>query len=112
MPQLSVIVSVVRKGWGDTVLAATMKAGAQGGTALSGRGVGRNEQQKVFGIQIMPEKEIILTVVRSSDVDAILAEVMRAAELGEPGNGLAFAVPLQKLIGAANLLQEEEQPPA
>jgi nitrogen regulatory protein P-II 1 len=57
------IVSIVRKGWGDTVLEASMKAGAHGGTVLFGRGIGRNEEQGVFGIQIEPEKEIVLTVV-------------------------------------------------
>jgi len=49
------IVSIVRKGWGDTILEATMNAGAHGGTVLFGRGIGRNEQQRVFGIQIEPE---------------------------------------------------------
>ena len=71
------IVSIVRKGWGDTVLAATMKAGARGGTVLFGRGIGRNEQQKVFGIQIEPEKEIVLTIVSSDHKRAILDEVVR-----------------------------------
>lgn len=57
------IVSIVRKGWGDTVLKASMEAGAHGGTILLGRGIGRNEQMRVFGIQIEPEKEIVFTVV-------------------------------------------------
>jgi nitrogen regulatory protein P-II 1 len=93
------IVSIVRKGWGGTVLEATMKAGAHGGTVLFGRGIGRNEQQKVFGIQIEPEKEIVLTVVLSDQKDAILQEVVRAAELNAPGHGLAFVVPVEAVAG-------------
>lgn len=101
------IVSIVRKGWGDTVLEATMNAGAHGGTVLLGRGIGRNEQLRVFGIQIEPEKEIVLTVVRADQRDEILREIERAAELNAPGKGLAFVLPLEKVIGIVHLVQEE-----
>lgn len=101
------IVSIVRKGWGDTVLEATMNAGAHGGTVLLGRGIGRNEQLRVFGIQIEPEKEIVLTVVRADQRDEVLREIERAAELNAPGKGLAFVLPLEKVIGVVHLVQEE-----
>jgi nitrogen regulatory protein PII len=100
------IVSIVRKGWGDSVLQATMKAGAHGGTVLFGRGIGRNEQQKVFGIQIEPEKEIVLTVIPSDLKDTILREIVRAAELNAPGHGLAFVVPVETVAGVVHLVQE------
>lgn len=100
------IVSIVRKGWGDSVLEATMNAGAHGGTVLFGRGIGRNEQQRVFGIQIEPEKEIVLTVVPDSLKDTILQAVVRAAELTAPGHGLAFIVPVEKVAGIVHLVSE------
>ena len=100
------IVTIVRKGWGDTVLEATMNAGAHGGTVLFGRGIGRNELQRVFGIQIEPEKEIVLTVVPSEQRDVILGEIVRAAGLNAPGKGLAFILPVEKLVGVAHLVQE------
>lgn len=99
------IVSIVRKGWGDTVLNATMAAGAHGGTVLSGRGIGRNEQQKVFGIQIEPEKEVVFTVIPSDQKDVILQEIVRAAELNAPGHGLAFVVPVETVAGIAHLVE-------
>lgn len=101
-----VIVSIVKKGWGDTVLEATMNAGAHGGTVMFGRGIGRNEQQKVFGIQIEPEKEIVLTLVPSAIRDTVVQEVVRAAELTVPGNGLVFTVPVDKVAGIYHLVQE------
>jgi len=100
------IVTIVRKGWGDTVLKATMDAGAHGGTVLFGRGIGRNEQQRVFGIQIEPEKEIVLTVVPADLKEAMLEEIVRAAELTMPGNGLAFVVPVDKVAGIVHLVEE------
>jgi nitrogen regulatory protein P-II 1 len=100
------IVSIVRKGWGDTVLEATMNAGAHGGTVLFGRGIGRNEQQRVFGIQIEPEKEIVLTVIPADLKDTILREVVRAAELTAPGHGLAFVVPVETVAGIVHLVEQ------
>lgn len=100
------IVSIVRKGWGDTILEATMNAGAHGGTVLFGRGIGRNEQQRVFGIQIEPEKEIVLTVVPLELKDAILQEIVRAAELTVPGHGLAFVVAVEDIAGIVHLVKE------
>lgn len=103
------IVSIVRKGWGDTILEATMKAGAHGGTVLLGRGIGRNEQMRVFGIQIEPEKEVVLTLVPSDLVDRVLQEVVRAAELTAPGNGLAFVVAVDQIAGIVHLVEDPAQ---
>jgi nitrogen regulatory protein P-II 1 len=100
------IVSIVRKGWGDTVLEATMKAGAHGGTVLFGRGIGRNEQHRVFGIQIEPEKEIVLTVVPIDLKNQMLEAIVQAAELGSPGHGLSFVVPIQEIVGIVHLVQQ------
>jgi nitrogen regulatory protein PII len=95
----SLIVSIVRKGWGNIVLEASVKAGATGGTVLLGRGIGINEKESIFGIPIEPEKEIILTLVQESEVEMILQEIIRAAELNRPGHGLAFVVPVGKVLG-------------
>ena len=38
MKKWSLIITIVRKGWGDKVLEASMKAGAEGGTIFMGRG--------------------------------------------------------------------------
>jgi nitrogen regulatory protein P-II 1 len=104
MQQQSLIVTIVRKGWGSTVLEASVKAGARGGTVLIGRGAGRNEQDKIFGVSIEPEKEILLTVVRADIADAILAEIVRAAELDDVGKGIAFVLPVDKIAGVAHFM--------
>ncbi len=100
------IVSIVRKGWGDSVLESSMKAGAHGGTVLFGRGIGRNEQQRVFGIKIEPEKEVVLTVVPADIVTPVLAAISNAAELSAPGHGLAFVLPVEQLVGVVHLVED------
>ena len=105
MTNASLIVTVVRKGWGSTVLEASVKAGARGGTVLTGRGAGINEQEKIFGMSIEPEKEIILTVVRTDIVAGVLDEIVRAGELNSAGRGIAFVVPVEQIVGAAHFMQ-------
>lgn len=106
MANTSLIVSIVRKGWGETVLEASIKAGAHGGTILFGRGTGIHEQQKILGIPIEPEKEIVLTLIYADQSDAILQEIVRAAELDKPGNGLAFVLPVDKVAGTPHVADD------
>ena len=70
--KLSLVVSIVRKGWGSTVLDASIKAGARGGTVLFGRGAGINEREKIFGVSIEPEKEVLLSLVLTPLIPQVL----------------------------------------
>lgn len=106
MSNASLIVSIVRKGWGSTVLEAALKAGARGSTVLFGRGAGINEHEKIFGVSIEPEKEIVLTVVYSDRIEAILDEIVRAAELNDTGRGIAFVVPVDRVVGVAHFMKQ------
>jgi nitrogen regulatory protein PII len=107
MTNASLIVSVVRKGWGSTVLDASVKAGARGGTVLFGRGAGIHEQEKIFGLSIEPEKEIVLTVVYADQAGTVLAEIVRAAELNDTGRGIAFVIPVENVVGVAHFMRQQ-----
>jgi nitrogen regulatory protein PII len=109
--KIALIVTVVRKGWGDTVLEASIAAGAHGGTVLFGRGIGIHERQKIMGIAIEPQKEVVLTLTYENQVDAILRAVVGAADLEAPGNGLAFVVPVDKVAGVPHTLWQTGQAP-
>jgi nitrogen regulatory protein PII len=109
MSNLSLIVSIVRKGWGTTVLEASVKAGARGGTVLFGRGAGINESEKMFGMSIEPEKEILLTIVSARQVDTILDAIVRAGELNDTGRGIAFVVPVEKVAGVARFMTQAQE---
>jgi len=99
----TMIVTIVRKGWGNTVLKASVEAGSSGGTVIFGRGVGVNERETIFGVAIEPEKEIVLTLVYADRAEAILDAIVRAAELDKPGHGLAFVVAVDKVVGVPHI---------
>lgn len=103
MRKPTLIVTIVRKGWGQPVLEAAVKAGATGGTVLFGRGIGVNEKDTIFGIPIEPEKEIVLTLVPEEAAESILDEIAQAVQLNEPGRGLAFILPVTKVVGMPHI---------
>jgi hypothetical protein len=71
--------------------------------------VGVNEHESIFGIAIQPEKEIVLTLTHASQNDAILQEIIRAVELNEPCRGLAFVVPIEKVVGVPHTAHQAPQ---
>ena len=103
---ISLIITVVAKGWGDRVLEASMKAGAEGGTILLARGAGIHDKKKILGICIEPEREVVLSVTFPEKKEAILREIVSAADLEKPGAGIAFVVPIEKVVGIAHLLHK------
>jgi nitrogen regulatory protein PII len=109
MTKPSLIVSIVRKGWGSTVLDASVKAGARGGTVIFGRGAGVNEKEKIFGMSIEPEKEIVLTLVYREQVESVLRAVVRSADLHETGKGIAFVLPVDDVVGVAHFMRDLPQ---
>ena len=96
------IVTVVNKGWGEKVLETSMKAGATGGTIILARGMGIHEQRTLFGISLEPEKEIVLSAVRSDEREAILKDIVAATDLEKPGAGIAFTLPIDKVFGISH----------
>lgn len=97
------IVTIVPKGQAEKVLRASREAGAEGGTILYGRGVGVHETRSILGIPIEPEKEIVLTVIPHALRDRIMDVIMEVGRLDEPGNGIMFAVGIDRLAGVCHL---------
>ncbi|AKB56256.1 transcriptional regulator [Methanosarcina sp. A14] len=100
------IVTIVKKGWGDEVIKASRKAGAHGGTILFGRGTGVHENKSILGLMIEPEKEIVLTVAESTIEDKIKNSIIEAVNLNEPGKGIGFVVSLDKVFGICHPLYD------
>ena len=82
---------ILNKGYADDAMAAARKAGAGGGTVINARGTAREDDEKFFGMHIVPEKEMLLIVVDSSKKDAVLKAVQELKCLNEPGSGIAFS---------------------
>lgn len=104
-PGYDLIVTIVNKDSAELVVESARKAGAEGGTVLTGRGTGIHEQAKLFGITIEPEKEIVLTLISREKTAEVLEAIVREANLDKPGKGIAFVLEVQQVAGINHLRQ-------
>ncbi len=104
--QHEAIFCIVNNGYSEVVMDAAKKLGARGGTIINARGTANKEAEKIFNITIQPEKEIVMILVPSALKDDILHALYKEAGLDTPGQGIAFALPVDAAVGLSN---EEEQ---
>ena len=88
------ITVIVNKGYADDVMFAARKAGASGGTVINARGTAREDDEKFFGVHIVPEKDMLVIVVESEKKQAVMNAIKEVKCLKEPGMGIAFSSPV------------------
>ena len=110
MSQLNLVVSIVNRGYADDAMAAAKKAGATGGTILTGRGTIKEEMAKFFGIALHAEKELLLIVTSQEKKAAIMQAIINQANDNEDEEhkGLVFSLPVEKALGFSKLTVPEE----
>lgn len=97
------VVTIVNKGHSEPIVDASRKAGAEGGTIIFGRGTGIREVKSILGLAIDPEKEIVLTLVKSDISLRVLKAIVEAGNLDRPGAGIAFIIPVKGVAGICHL---------
>jgi nitrogen regulatory protein PII len=78
---------------------ASREAGARGGTILYARGTGIHETEKFMNIDIQPEKEIVLTLVRREVLRPIIRAILEVAGLKTKGRGISITLPVTDVVG-------------
>ena len=107
--EYDLIVTIVKKGQKDKVVEASRAGGAKGGTIIYGTGTGKDEFNSVLGVQIQPEREIVLTLASSEQKNEIMRLICEYADLYNSGNGLCFSLPAYDIIGSNRMLKEQAQ---
>ena len=106
------VVCIVNEGFADMVMDAARDVGARGGTVISARGTANQEAQKLFDITVDPQKEMVMIVVPTELRDDILHALYKEVGLNTPGQGIAFALPVDNVIGIAGNKKPEGEEPA
>ena len=86
------IALIVNKGYADDAMAAARTAGAGGGTIVTERGTAKEGDAKFFGMEIVPEKDLLLILVPNEKCDAVLDAIKKLPCLQQPGSGITFCV--------------------
>lgn len=93
------IITIVDKGCAEEVRNTARAAGSRGGTLLHGLGLGGAEAEKILGISIKPEKDIILIVVEKEQSQNVMSKITKAVGLNTENHGICFALPVDNAVG-------------
>jgi len=104
-----VIFCIVNSGFSDEVMDAAREFGAGGGTVIRARGTANAEAEKMFNIAIQPEKEIVMILVDRKIKNDILHALYKAVGLETPGQGIAFSMPVESVVGLSEAPKEEKE---
>ena len=99
------IICIVNEGFSELVMEAAKDVGAKGGTVVRARGTANKESEELFKITIEPKKEMVMILVPTSIKESVLKMLYEKVGLQTPGQGIAFSMPVDNVIG----LTEENQ---
>lgn len=105
--EYELILCIINEGFSETVMDAVKEVGARGGTVIRARGTANREAEAFFHITVHPEKEVVMILVKSDIKDAVLHAVYKSAGLDTAGQGIAFAVPVDNVIGIEKQFDKE-----
>ncbi len=105
-----VIFCIVNAGFSDIVMDAAKEVGARGGTVIHARGTANKEAEQFFHITIQPDKEIVMILVPAEIKDAVLHALYRNAGLKTDGQGIAFSMAVDDVVGLAGTNDEPAKP--
>lgn len=97
-----VIFCIVNAGFSDMVMDAAREVGARGGTVIHARGTANKEAEQFFHITIQPDKDIVMILVPSDIKDAVLHALYRNAGLKTDGQGIAFSMAVDNVVGISD----------
>ncbi len=81
---------IVNKGYAEDAMAAARKAGANGGTIIGARGTAKEDDEKFFGMKIVPEKDMLMILAPEEKKDDIVNAVTALPCFAEAGSGIVF----------------------
>ena len=62
-------------------------------TVLNARGTAREGDEKFFGMDIVPEKEMLMILTNKNNEENIRQAIQNLSCLSKPGSGIAFTCP-------------------
>lgn len=93
------ITVVVNRGMADDVMDIARESGARGGTILHGKGTGTKNAAKLFGMEVEPEKELVLIIVPTEIEEKVVKNLYDNLEMQNSGNGILFVEDITDVRG-------------
>ncbi len=86
---------ITEKGYSEDIMATARRAGATGGTVINAHGTSTEDDVKFFGAPLVPEKEILMIVMKNEEADAVIDAISSMEILKKKGMGIVFSLPVK-----------------
>ncbi len=106
LKNFKLIITIVKKSSARKAVQASKTAGAEGGTTLQGKGAAIHENESFWGMTIMPEREMIMTLVCDENYEEVLNTMCQCCNLQKPRHGLALAINVTGVTGIFHKCQD------
>lgn len=104
-----VIICIVNAGYSELVMDAAKEVGARGGTVIHAKGTANKEAEQFFKITIQPDKEMVMILVPENIKDDVLHAIYKSAGLKSEGQGIAFSMAVDKVVGISSGAPEQDE---
>ena len=108
--EYEIIFTILNRGFSDLVMDSARASGATGGTIITARGTGAKEVQRLLGLTISQEKEIILILTTKDKRNDIMTAICHSAGLNTQGKGISFSLPVTDVLGVSLGINKPETP--
>ncbi|MBE6954285.1 MAG: P-II family nitrogen regulator [Ruminococcaceae bacterium] len=102
------LVAIANQGYTEQIMDAARKVQAAGGTVIHARGTGSQMANKFLGVTLVPEKEMVFIVVRSSQKNEIMRAIIDEAGTHTPAGAIVFSLPVTDTAGMRMMEEIEE----
>ena len=102
MENYEMVLCIVNAGYTELVMDAAREVGARGGTVIHANGTANKEAEQFFNVTIQPDKEIVMILVPAKIKDDVLHAVYRSAGLKTAGQGIAFSLAVDHVVGISS----------
>lgn len=104
--RFKLILSSVKTDLTDQIVDKAKEAGATGATIIPGRGTGVHEAKTFFGLSLEAQSDIIMFLVEEHLTVKMLDVIKQAGEFHKPGTGIAFAIPVDHVVGLESQIEQ------
>lgn len=96
---LTLIMSVINRGYSEDLMEAAKSAGASGGTVIHARWIGPGEQMNFLGMPIQAEKEIVFILADRAKKIEIMKSINHKCGSVSEAQSVTIALPVDSAVG-------------
>lgn len=107
--RFKIILASVKTDITDKVVDRAKESGATGATIIPARGTGIKEAKTFFGLTMEAQTDIIMFLVEEHITEDVLGGIKEAGKFHKPGTGIAFVIPVDKVVGLESQIKTFEE---